>query len=117
MKGQFEKGYRDGVILIKTNKEAFCENFICPIVKIDEKTKLISKVTKRRSEEENYIQTKALNGIKLKTISVEMVLYRKDVLEETKENSTNKDWELIAFHAIPEGIENLPMKPATMMRN
>jgi hypothetical protein len=48
---------------------------------------------------------------------VELILYRKDVLEETNENSTNSDWELIAFHAIPEGIEKLPMKPETMMRN
>ena len=48
---------------------------------------------------------------------MEIILYRNDVLKETDENSTDDDWELVAFHAIPEGIENLPMKPATMMRN
>ena len=87
------------------------------IIKIKDDTDLTCKVNKRRPEEENYIQIKALNGERLKTVAVELILYRKDVLKETNENSTNSDWELIAFHAIPEGIDNLPMKPATMMRN
>ena len=113
----FKAGYRDGVIVIKSNEEKFCKNFICPLVRIDDETKLIAKATKRREEEENYIQIKALNGKRLKTVEVELILYRKDVLKETNENSTNSNWELIAFHAIPDGIENLPMKPATMMRN
>ncbi len=39
------------------------------------------------------------------------------MLNETNEASTSSDWELIAFHAIPDGIERLPMKPVTMMRN
>ena len=116
-KKKFRQGYRDGVIIIDISDNDFCKNFICPLVKIDKNTKLFSQSTKRRPEEEPYIQTKALNGERLKTIMVELILYRKDVLEETNENSTNSDWELIAFHAIPEGIENLPMKPETMMRN
>ena len=114
---QFKKGYRDGVIIIEINSPKFCQNFICPLIKINKKTKLRAKSTNRRPGEENYVQIKALNGEELKTILVELILYRKDVLEETKENSTNSDWELIAFHAIPEGIEKLPMKPVTMMRN
>ena len=39
------------------------------------------------------------------------------MLRETQENSTNSDWELIAFQAIPEEIEEMPMGPITMMRN
>ena len=113
----FKKGYRDGVVLVESIEESFCNNFICPIIKIKDNTKLVCNVNKRRPEEDNYIQIKALNGEKLKTVRVELILYRKDVLEETNENSTSSDWELIAFHAIPEGIDNLPMKPATMMRN
>ena len=116
-KNHFKDGYRDGVVIIEIPDKDFCENFISPIVKIENNTKLICQSTKRRPEEENYIQIKALNGKRLKTIRVELILYRKDVLEETSENSTNSDWELIAFHAIPGGIEKLPMKPATMMRN
>ena len=29
--------------------------------------------------------------------------------EETNENSTELDWELISFHAIPKDIDKLPM--------
>ena len=46
-----------------------------------------------------------------------MILYRNDVLRETNENSTDSDWELIAFQAIPKEIEKMPMGPITMMRN
>jgi len=114
---KIKDGYRDGVVIIEVNDPKFCQKFICPIVKVNEKTKFQTKVTKRRTGEQNYIQIKALNGEKLKTILVELILYRKDVLNETNESSTNSDWELIAFHAIPDGIEKLPMKPVTMMRN
>jgi len=116
-KNDFKEGYREGVVIIEASDNDFCKNFICPIVKINENTKLSCQLTKRRPEEENYIQIKALNGEKLKTTRVELILYRKDVLDETNEGSTNSDWELIAFHAIPDGIDKLPMKPATMMRN
>ena len=116
-KNNYKKGYRDGVLIIQTNDSDFCKHFKCPLVKIDENTKLISKVNKRMTNEESYIQTIALNGKHLKTRKVELILYRKDVLDETKEASSNTDWELIAFHAIPEGVEKMPIKPVTMMRN
>ena len=114
---KFKDGYRDGVVIIEINDLEFCKNFICPIVKVNKETKFRTKVAKRRPEEQSYIQIKALNGERLKTTLVELILYRKDVLDETNETSTSSDWELIAFHAIPDGIEKLPMKPVTMMRN
>ena len=45
-----------------------------------------------------------------------LVLYRRDVLEETNEESTDADWELIAFMGIPKNI-SMPIGPVTMMRN
>ena len=116
-KRNITQGYRDGVIIIKSSDYDFYKHFKCSIVKINEKTNLKCKLTKRIPNEESYIQIRALNGERLNTVAVEIILYRKDVLKETNENSTDNDWELVAFHAIPEGIENLPMKPATMMRN
>ena len=53
----------------------------------------------------------------MKCKKVQLILYRKDVLKETNENSTNKDWELIAFFGVPKGMKKLPMGPITMMRN
>ena len=114
---QFKEGYRDGVIIIEIKNPEICEKFKCPIVKINNNTKLICNVTKRRENEENYLQIRALNGDILKTGKIELILYRKDVLKETNENSTNDKWELISFHAVPEGIDYLPMGPITMMRN
>ena len=48
---------------------------------------------------------------------LEYILYRQDVLKENNEQSTDADWELISIHAIPEGVDKLPMGPVTMMRN
>ena len=45
IKGNYKKGYRDGVILVPI-KKSLTDNFICPIVKIDENTKLIAEYKK-----------------------------------------------------------------------
>ena len=116
IKNCFKKGYRDGVIIIPVAKQ-YIKHFICPFVKINQKTKLIAEVSQRRSNEETYIRIKAKNGKVLKTGDVDLILYRKDVLRETNEQSTDADWELISFHAIPKSIKSLPMGPVTMMRN
>ena len=113
--GDIIDGYRDGVVLIRLNGD-LVDEFTCPLVQINENIKLEAKVVKRRPEEEAYIQIRALNGEDLKSTSVDLVLYRNDVLEETKERSTNADWELIAFMAKPKDIK-MPMGPVTMMRN
>ena len=71
----------------------------------------------RRENEEPYIQVRALNGNPLIAGKVEFILYHHDVLAENNEHSTDAEWELISIHALPEGIEKLPMGPVTMMRN
>tara|TARA_B100000965_G_scaffold86848_2_gene70332 strand:- start:155 stop:709 length:555 start_codon:yes stop_codon:yes gene_type:complete len=113
---QFKPGYRDGVILIDVDRK-IVSKFICPYIKINNDTILKAELAKRRANENHYIRIKAINGQNLKTDKVELILYRNDVLKETNENSTNNDWELIAFQAIPEGVNKLPMGPVTMMRN
>ena len=111
----YKEGYRDGVIIITLDKEISSE-FICPLVKINENTDLMARMVKRRKDEDYYIQIRALNGKELVTSTVDLILYRSDVLKETNENSTDADWELIAFMAKPENIK-MPMGPVTMMRN
>ncbi len=115
-KGIYKQGYRDGVVLIPVDSK-FIQDFVCPFTKINESTKLQAEVIKRRPEEEPYIQLRALNGQPLETGSVDLILYRNDVLAETNENDTESEWELISFHAIPSGIDYMPMGPVTMMRN
>ena len=53
----------------------------------------------------------------MKAWKIEYILYRHDVLAENDEQSTNAEWELISIHAIPKGVDKLPMGPVTMMRN
>lgn len=114
--GFFKEGYRDGVVVVYADQN-LTDNFICPFTKINEKTKLKANAVKRSKNESFYIQIRALNGIPLKTSSVELILYRSDVLAENNEQSTDSEWELISFHAIPEGVKKMPMGPVTMMRN
>ena len=116
VKQNYKRGYRDGVVLVPVADHLLL-NFICPFVRIDENTILKSKLTRRRPDENPYIQIRALNGKPLKTKAVDLILYRNDVLAESNEQTTDADWELISFHAIPEGVEFMPMGPATMMRN
>ena len=112
----FKPGYRDGVVIIQVDKK-LTHHFICPFVKITNETKLSATMVQRRPEEAPYIQIRALNGTPLKTGSVDLILYRHDVLAETNEQTSDSDWELISFHAIPEGVDDMPMGPVTMMRN
>ena len=113
--GNFIDGYRDGVVIIELRAN-LAKEFICPLVRIDENTKLKATIVKRRPKEEPYIQIRAMNGENLNSDRVDLVLYRNDVLNETNEKSTDANWELIAFMAKPKKIK-LPMGPITMMRN
>ncbi len=113
---EFEEGYRDGVRIVTASKKNI-KKFYSPYVKIDSNTQLISQVVKRQDNEESYIQTRAKSGEPLAAGKVEYIIYRKDVLAENNENSTQSEWELISIHAIPNGIDKMPMGPVTMMRN
>ena len=115
-KGYFTDGYRDGVRLVHVD-ESIINDFICPYVRLDETTKLIARVVRRRVSEASYIQIRALNGELLNAGKVELIIYRNDVLVENNENTTNFEWELISINSVPEGISTLPMGSVTMMRN
>ena len=115
-KGNFKAGYRDGVILVNV-EENLISHFICPYTKLTDATKLTATMVRRRPDEEPYIQVRALNGDALTTGRVDLILYNHDVLAETNEQEFKEGWELIAFHAIPKGINSMPMGPITMMRN
>ena len=73
--GSYKPGYRDGVVLAQADKNLM-HHYICPFVKISESTELRAQVVRRRPKEETYIQIQALNGIPLKTSSVDLILYR-----------------------------------------
>jgi hypothetical protein len=114
--GRYTDGYRDGVVIVQADPN-FARHFVCPLVRISENIDLSAKYIARREGEEPVIQIRAAEGDPLPAGSLELILYRNDVLKENDEQSSDSDWELIAFHAIPQGIAELPMHPVTMMRN
>ena len=98
--GHHKQGYRDGVIIVQV-EDKLLHHFICHFVQISDENKLRAVVTRRRPNEAPYIQIRALNGTPLKNGSVDLILYRHDVLAETDEQTSDTNWELISFHAIP----------------
>ena len=68
--GNYKMGYRDGVVVVQVSEELI-HHFICPFVRVTEKTNLKATVVRRRPEEEPYIQLRALTGTALKTGSVD----------------------------------------------
>ena len=92
-------------------------HFVCPYVKIDQGIKLKAESVRRQEGEEPYIQIRAAIGSPLPAGKVEFILYSHDVLAENNEHTTDAEWELISIQAVPEGVDQLPMGPVTMMRN
>ena len=116
LSGFYKDGYRNGIRIVEVDPK-LNDQFFCPFVKVTNEIILEANVVKRQDFEESYIQVRALNGAPLKAGAVELILYRKDILLENKENTTDAEWELISINAIHEGVENLPMGYVTMMRN
>ncbi len=114
--GKYRPGYRDGVVLVSVDPE-FVTRFVCPYTKIDENTPLTATCVRRRENEQPYIQIRAKQGKQLKAGKVDLILYSHDVLAENDEFSTDAAWELISMHAVPQGVDSMPMGPVTMMRN
>ena len=116
IKNEFIEGYRPEVRIVKLENK-YVHKVFCPYVRITKETRLSAKVVKRREDEDFYIQVRAMNGNLIRTGSVDLILYRNDILLENNENTTNADWELISINALPKGVESMPMGPITMMRN
>ena len=114
--GYFREGYRDGVVIVEAADD-MTSHFVCPYVKIDQTTELKAESVRRQEGEEPYIQIRAAIGSPLPAGKVEFILYSHDVLAENNENTTDAEWELISIQAVPEGVDQLPMGPITMMRN
>lgn len=114
--GHFRKGYRDGVIIVEA-AERMSAHFVCPFVEIDETIDLRVEWVRRQDGEKSYIQIRAASGSPFSAGKVEFILYHHDVLAENDEQCTDAEWELISIHALPKGVDHLPMGPVTMMRN
>lgn len=110
--GAYRAGYRDGVVLVPVAPAGFFSG----IVPVKESTKLRSFLTRRRPEECPFIETVAC-GTKPPAMLVDVVCYRKDVLEEGGDPSTGADWDVISVNACGDLEAAVPMSPVAMARN
>jgi len=105
-------GYKDGVCLIPVPPEGFYTG----IVELSEGDALVGKYRARRPGEEPRKTSHAVGGEKSPAVAVDVVLYRKDVLAEGDEATTDCDWEIVSVNGrITE--EDQPIHPDTLIAN
>lgn len=112
--GEAKSGYRDGVMLVPVPSDGFFSG----VVEVNSDTPLKATFEARRKGEDPYLQIVALGGEKLPAKTVDVVLYRRDVLlEEGPDHvSTEAEWEVISINARPTE-EPEPLTPMAMARN
>jgi hypothetical protein len=115
--GNYDYGYRDGVIVVHMNKtwaELFYTYDAYPMF---EGMKLDAQWAKTpgREHEPAKLQVKILEP-KIKCNFVDIILYRKDVLEEDKDNTTGADWDIVSINGRLKK-DPPPIDPLTLVRN
>ena len=112
-------GYRDGVVLVSPSigDLAFNNKLLsCPIVTLTDGMTLIGEFKKRMDHEEPRKTVKVPNVEPTQAKYIDIVLYHRDVLAETHENTTNDvDWEVITI--LPKIDLKQPMPPETLCYN
>lgn len=105
-------GYRDGVLEVPVP----AERFFSGVVELTPETPLRAIFAARRKGEDAYLQIEALGGEKLPAKSVQVILYRHDVLGDDATPGTEAVWEIVSINArATEGPE--PLTPMAMARN
>jgi hypothetical protein len=115
--GLSRKGYRDGVVLLTVPKGNL-DNFYSAVVPITDDIEFTTVFEARRDGEKPFKKSIAY-GKKVPAKNVDIVLYRKDVLEEDdtdRESLTGADWEIVSINCSPYEYD-LPMTPSSMARN
>lgn len=115
--GNWSEGYRDGVRLVHMSKEDAKDFYGYEGFKKFEGMKMEAVVEKvpGREHEPAKLQIRILEP-KIRMRYVDIILYRKDVLEEDGDPVTGADWEVISINGrLRKGSP--PMEPMTMVRN
>jgi len=113
--GYGKKGYRKGVLEVPVHPGRFFTN----VVELEEGDELSGTFKSRRVGE---IPRKSITVIRegassQPAQSVNVILYRKDVLAEDDDNSTEEDWEIVSINAFPTDCGEELIDPETLMHN
>lgn len=107
-----KEGYREGVWLVTVPPD----NFKSGVVQLTEGDELQGTFEARREGETPRKVVTTIGREKLPAKHVEIVLYRRDVLEEDPEYNAVADWEVISINASPtEGPA--PVPPIALIAN
>ena len=104
-------GYRDGVIIVPIDPQGFFSS----VTKLKDGDTLVGEYKSRRIGEEPRVSIRS-KGQKMPAKSVDVVLYRKDVLAEKNENTTDAEWEIVSINASTED-GGTPIHPNTLIAN
>lgn len=104
-------GYRDGVVLIPVPPERFYTS----IVQLKEGDVLEGCYKARKAGEKPRKSVFASSRQKMPAKSVDVVLYRHDVLAENNEQSCDAEWEVISVNANP--TEEAPIPTGALIAN
>lgn len=116
-KGNYIKGYRDGVLLVHMPKELVGSFFTFDAYPMFEGMKLDAQWARvpGREHEPARLQVSILEP-KIPCRFVDIVIYRKDVLEEDKDDVTGADWDIVSINGRLKK-DPPPMDPLTIVRN
>jgi hypothetical protein len=110
--GAASPGYRPGVFLVPVSPEGFYSG----IVALTPGTDLKATFEARRADEDPFTRVEAVGADKLPAKTVDIVVYSRGLLDESKEERTGCDWDIISINASTlDGPE--PMSPVAMARN
>jgi hypothetical protein len=124
-------GYKEGVCLVPVPPEGFYTG----VVELVEGDVLVGKYRARRPGEEPRKTTQVVRGRESKLrrllrklfgikkaspkqacVAVDVVLYRKDVLDENNEATTDCEWEIVSINGRLT-VEDQPIHPNTLIAN
>lgn len=116
-KGNYSPGYRDGVVVVHMEPWKSQLFFTYPNSPWPEGTKLraeYKRIPGREHEPPQVIVVPA--GPKVRCNYVDVILYRRDVLEEDGDASTDAEWEIVSLNGRIREREKL-ISPLTVVRN
>ncbi len=115
--GNFSQGYRDGVIVVHMPKAEVGNFFGYDGFQKFEGMRITADFEKvpGREHEPAKLQVKILEP-KIRCRYVDIICYRKDVLEEDDENITGHDWDIVSINGRLHK-DAPPMDPLTIVRN
>ena len=115
--GNYTEGYRDGVVLVHMPKWEVPLFFTYDAYPMFEGMKLDAQWAKTpgREHEPAKLQVKILEP-KISCNYVDIIIYRKDVLQEDKDDITGADWDIVSINGRLKK-DPPPIDPMTLVRN